>query len=58
METKEVLKKLHHWCSNCPKAHDFTCSGKDAQRCNERKEELLKSVMQKEHFDTLYSADS
>lgn len=58
METKEALKKLHHWCSNCPKAHDFSCSGKDAQRCKERKEEFLKSVRQRERFDTLYNADA
>lgn len=44
MKYNEVLDKLHHWCSSCPKAYDFTCSGRDAKKCNEQKEAFLRSV--------------
>ena len=40
MNKNEVLYKLHHWCDNCSKAYDFTCSGRDAKRCDEYKDEF------------------
>ena len=40
---QEKMRILHQWCSNCSKAYDFTCSGKDAQMCNEQKIIFLKS---------------
>ena len=40
---QEKIRILHQWCSNCSKAYDFTCSGKNAQKCNEQKDIFLKS---------------
>lgn len=47
MDKNEVLYKLHHWCDNCSKAYDFTCSGRDAKRCDELKDEFLRTAKQK-----------
>lgn len=37
----QKLYKYMHWCDDCPKAYDFTCSGADAKRCEEEKNKLF-----------------
>ena len=33
-----------HFCDNCPKAYDFTCSGADSKKCEEVKAKLLEKI--------------
>lgn len=39
-EAKELLRQYNQFCDECSKAHDFTCSGADAVKCNEKKRKL------------------
>ena len=39
---RELKNWYIHYCDNCPKAHDSTCSGADFIRCMEFKTEILK----------------
>ena len=46
--TQEQIQNLYydymHYCDECPKAHDFTCSGADAEKCEKEKEKLLEKI--------------
>ena len=44
MNKEEAMRKINNWCSECPKAHDFTCSGKDMRECDGKKAEYLKAA--------------
>lgn len=41
MEDTEKYRLYMQWCNECPKAHDFTCSGVDAKKCEQEKQKLL-----------------
>lgn len=38
---KEMVYKYLHWCDDCPKAYDFTCSGANAKKCEEARNKLI-----------------
>ena len=38
---REAMYKFKHFCDDCPKNYDFTCSGADAKKCEEQKSKLL-----------------
>lgn len=38
---KEVCRKYIHWCDDCPKAYDFSCSGADMKKCTADKDKFL-----------------
>lgn len=40
-EANEIYQKYVHFCDECPKAHDFTCSGADSLRCDKEKSKLV-----------------
>lgn len=40
-EAAETYEKYVHFCDECPKAYDFTCSGADSLRCDKEKSKLL-----------------
>lgn len=40
-EAAKTYEKYVHFCDECPKAHDFTCSGADSLRCDKEKSKLL-----------------
>lgn len=40
-EAAEAYEKYVHFCDECPKAYDFTCSGADSLRCDKEKSKLL-----------------
>ena len=46
--TQEQIQKLYddymHYCEECPKAYDFTCSGADARKCEKEKKKLLEKI--------------
>ena len=44
-EAKELRRQYLQFCDECSKAHDFTCSGADAKACKEKKDELLKMML-------------
>ena len=41
---QEAIYDYLHFCDECPKAHDFTCSGADVNRCEKEKEKLLADI--------------
>ena len=41
---QEAMRKINHWCDDCPKAHALTCSGRDMRECAEKKAEYLKAA--------------
>lgn len=42
LSAQEAYRQYMQFCDECSKAHDFTCSGADAAKCEAAKEELLK----------------
>lgn len=44
-EAKELRRQYLQFCDECSKAHDFTCSGADAKACKEKKNEILKMML-------------
>lgn len=42
----EAKRKFMHRCDECPKAHDFTCNGAEAQSCTENAVNELKKVIE------------
>ena len=42
----EAKYKFMHRCDECPKAHDFTCSGAEAQSCTVAATNALKTVIE------------
>ena len=38
---QEIIFDYYHFCQECPKAYDFTCSGFDSNKCQEEKKKLL-----------------
>ena len=40
-EAAKAYEKYVHFCDECPKAYDFTCSGADSLRCDKEKSKLL-----------------
>ena len=44
--TQKHIQNLYydymHYCEECPKAYDFTCSGADARKCEKEKENMKK----------------
>ncbi len=38
---QELLRQYKHFCDDCPKAYDFTCSGADAKKCDAIKQALI-----------------
>ena len=47
--TEELKKhsqtKYIHWCDDCPKAYDDTCSGADAVKCEAEKSQFLRVAL-------------
>ena len=43
-EAHELFRRYMQFCSECPKAHDFTCSGADAAACEAKKQSLLENL--------------
>ena len=47
-EIEEMLKDLYikyrDFCNECPKAHDFTCSGADSLRCQKEKDKIAAEI--------------
>jgi hypothetical protein len=41
MQDTEKYRLYMQWCNECPKAHNFTCSGADAKKCEQEKQKLL-----------------
>lgn len=41
MTDAEKYRLYMQWCNECPKAHEFTCSGADAKKCEQEKQKLL-----------------
>lgn len=37
MQDVEKYRLYMQWCNECPKAHNFTCSGADAKECEQEK---------------------
>lgn len=50
-EIKDLLNKYVHFCDDCPKAYDFTCSGSDAEKCGKEKQEILDKIQFKKGND-------
>ncbi len=46
-EAAETYEKYVHFCDECPKAYDFTCSGADSERCGKVKKSLLDEFFEK-----------
>lgn len=44
-EARNLQRQFRKWCDECPKAHDFTCSGADAKRCEAEKDKLLTRLL-------------
>lgn len=44
MDRKDIIRKVRQWCSECSMAHDFTCSGARAEKCNAQKIEFMKKA--------------
>lgn len=42
--TEDILYQFFHWCDDCSKAYDFTCSGADASLCETKKNKLLAKI--------------
>ena len=47
-DIKEMLDKYMHFCDECHKAYDFTCSGLDAKKCEAEKNRLLLEIKKKD----------
>ena len=43
------FERFMQWCNECPKAHNFTCSGADAKKCEQEKQKLL--TKRQQHID-------
>ena len=43
-EAHELFRQYIQFCSECPKAHDFTCSGADVAACEAKKQSLLEKL--------------
>ena len=43
-EAHELFRQYMQFCSECPKAHDFTCSGANAAACEVKKQSLLQKI--------------
>lgn len=37
IQDAEKYRLYMQWCDECPKAHNFTCSGADAKKCEQEK---------------------
>lgn len=40
-EAAKIYKQYIHFCDECPKVYDFTCSGADSKRCEKEKASLI-----------------
>lgn len=49
LDAKELYGQYTQFCMECPKAYDFTCSGADSKRCEEKKAEILNKCRNKQN---------
>lgn len=46
-EVKELQRQYEQFCNDCPKAYDFICSGANAKACEEKKNEILRKILER-----------
>ena len=45
-KVKDLQRQYEQFCNDCSKAYDFTCSGTNAKVCEEKKNKILKKILE------------
>lgn len=49
VDKQEAYRQYMHFCDDCPKAYDNTCSGSDSLQCEREKDALLQATIRSKH---------